>query len=316
MKVLVKLFIGLLCSLLIIVGGFSLIQPLLYGQYYQTMETEFKVEGLKDGFIPQGMTYVKEYDAWLYTGYMKDHSCSRLYVLQDGEYRYIELYDEEGVYDGHAGGISYGNDIVYIASGGSNETNRVYMFSLHDVLNKNTDKIVMDQHFHPYSKASYCYVKDNMLWVGEFEDGGKYLTDESHHVNMNRAIVSGYEINEFGLVDEKVDCVLSTGARVQGMAMDENGRIALSLSYGFVSSHLQYYFELETQEVYTYTIENEEVPMYILDNATLIQDIKAPQMSEGIVFKDGRLYVLYESASLKYYFGILTKGRYVHSYQF
>lgn len=100
------------------------------------------------------------------------------------------------------------------------------------------------------------------------------------------------------------------------MAMDENGRIALSLSYGFVSSHLQYYFELETQEVYTYTIENEEVPMYILDNATLIQDIKAPQMSEGIVFKDGRLYVLYESASLKYYFGILTKGRYVHSYQF
>lgn len=72
------------------------------------------------------------------------------------------------------------------------------MFSLHDVLNENTDKIVMDQHFHPYSKASYCYVKDNMLWVGEFEDGGKYLTDESHHVNMNRALFQAMKLMSLG----------------------------------------------------------------------------------------------------------------------
>ena len=34
------------------------------------------------------------------------------------------------------------------------------------------------------------------------------------------------------------------------------------------------------------------------------------------ILKDGRLHVLYEAASLKYYFGILTKGRYVHSFDF
>ncbi len=109
---------------------------------------------------------------------------------------------------------------------------------------------------------------------------------------------------------------LGDGFISQGMAMDDNGRIALSTSYGFASSHLKLCFSLDEQVKYAYTIDNEDVPLWVLDNATLIEDIKAPQMSEGIVFKDGRLYVLYESASLKYYFGILTKGKYVHSYRF
>ena len=113
-----------------------------------------------------------------------------------------------------------------------------------------------------------------------------------------------------------MDYVLSVGARVQGMAMDVEGRIALSTSYGIVSSHLKLYSALENQEHYTYMFDDKEVPIWVLDNATCIFDIKTPQMAEGIVFKDERLYVLYESATLKYFFGILTKRRYVHSFDF
>ena len=312
LKIIGKVVLGIV----IVCLGFALAQPLIYNRYYQTAKTEFKVDGLMDGLIPQGMTYVKEADTWLYTGYMKDDQPTRLYIVTEDSSRYIELYTPEGAYEGHAGGISYENNMVYLASGGSGESNRVYMFSLSDVLDANTTTIVMENHFHPYTKASYCYVNDGMLWIGEFEDGGKFLTDESHHVNFNRALIVGYEINETGLVDEKVDVVLSSGSRVQGMAMDENGNIALSTSYGIASSHLMYYHSLDKQEKHTFTIEGEEVVMYILDNFSCIFDIKAPQMAEGIVFKDGRLYVLYESCTLKYYFGILTKGKFVHSYQF
>ena len=311
-KILLKIFIGLLAM----ICTFALIQPLLYTQYYKSAKKEFRVNGLLDGLIPQGMTYVAEENVWLYTGYMKDNLPSRLYVVTEDSSRYIELYTPDGAYKGHAGGISYENDVVYIASGGSGESNRVYMFSLTEVLDETTTKIVMDNHFHPYSKASYCYVNDGILWIGEFEMGDKFPTDESHHVNTNKALIVGYELNEYGLVDEEVDIVLSSGSKVQGMAMDAEGKIALSTSYGVASSSLKYYSSLDNQQEYTFTIDNKEVPLYILDGASLIIDVKAPQMAEGIVFKDGRLHVLYESATLKYYFGILTKGRYVHSYDF
>ena len=38
----------------------------------------------------------------------------------------IELYTPNGAYKGHAGGISYVNDVVYIASG---EVNYIYVLS-------------------------------------------------------------------------------------------------------------------------------------------------------------------------------------------
>ena len=142
------------------------------------------------------MTYVEEYDTWLYTGYMKDHSASRLYVMKDGNYRFIELYTDEGIYDGHAGGISYANDLVYIASGGDGEENRVYMVSLSEVLDEKITQIVMNCYFHPFTAVSYCYANDGVLWIGEFEDGGKSLTDVSHHIHGNRALIVGYEISE------------------------------------------------------------------------------------------------------------------------
>lgn len=113
-----------------------------------------------------------------------------------------------------------------------------------------------------------------------------------------------------------MDYVLSTGARVQGMTIDKEGRIAISTSYGIISSRLKLYSSLEKQEKYNYMIEDEEVPMWVLNNASCIFDVKSPQMAEGIVFKDERLHVLYESATLKYFFGVLTKGRYVHSFDF
>ena len=317
MKKIGKILLTIILSLISFCCVFALVQPILYRQYYQSAKLEFKVDGLMDGFIPQGLTYVMEADTWLYTGYMKDDQASRLYVVNDEGSRYIDLYTTEGMYEGHAGGIGYENDVVYLANGGSDDSNRIYMFSLQDVLNTENTKIVMEKYFHPHARASYCYVKDGMLWVGEFEDGGSYQPNEEHIVSYtNRAIVVGYELNENGLVDEQVDCVLSTGSRVQGMAIDDEGRIALSTSYGIASSHLKYYQSLDKQELHTFVIDQQEVPMYILDNYSCIFDIKAPQMAEGIVFKNGRLYVIYESCTLKYFFGILTKGKYIHSYDF
>ena len=62
------------------------------------------------------------------------------------------------------------------------------------------------------------------------------------------------------------------------------------------------------------TVEGASVPVYYLDSACLVEDVKAPPMAEEMVWLDGRVYILTESASMKYLFGKLMSGHHVYSY--
>ena len=52
-----------------------------------------------------------------------------------------------------------------------------------------------------------------------------------------------------------------------------------------------------------------------LDSECLEEHIVAPPMAEQIIYDDGTIYIMNESASLKYLFGNLTSGRYVYGYK-
>ena len=59
-----KIF-GISFSILIIVIllamlTFSLVQPLIYGEYYDNAKKEFAAAGLNDGLVPQGFCYSEE----------------------------------------------------------------------------------------------------------------------------------------------------------------------------------------------------------------------------------------------------------------
>ena len=58
-----------------------------------------------------------------------------------------------------------------------------------------------------------------------------------------------------------------------------------------------------------------KVPLIYLDSATLIDDVRMPPMAEEIVYMDGDVYVMNESACTKYKFGNLTSGRRVWAYE-
>ena len=47
------------------------------------------------------------------------------------------------------------------------------------------------------------------------------------------------------------------------------------------------------------------MPLYCLDGRSLVEDVAAPPMTEGIESHDGLVYVSEESASDKYHFGKL-----------
>ena len=57
-----------------------------------------------------------------------------------------------------------------------------------------------------------------------------------------------------------------------------------------------------------------EVPLYYLDSDNLTETVVMPPMSEGLVYRDGRVQVMYESACNKYIYGKLIRGWRVRDY--
>ena len=78
------------------------------------------------------------------------------------------------------------------------------------------------------------------------------------------------------------------------------------------------------QENYTFkgTTKNgdefsfENIKLLYLDSQNCEQVIKAPPMAEELVYLDGKIYIMNESASNKYIFGKITSGRYVFAYDY
>lgn len=307
---------------------YILIQPLIYRDYYSKAEKEFEIAGLGDGVVPQGFAYAEDEEVYLQTGYMADGtSASRIYIIEnDGSTRYIELFTADGSpYLGHTGGIAVGEELVWLANDGDEEQNDncVWVLNSDLLLDEATTEITLTEYFLPESNSAYCTVYDGMLWVGEFYKDGEYSTKESHHLTTstgeeNSSLICGYIIDESkpnGLADETPDKILSVCEQIQGVAFNGNGEIALSSSYGFSSSHLYLHRNVLGDEADTaFTVDDTSVPVWFLDSDSLTEDLKTPPMSEELIAKDGKLYIMYESASNKYIFGNFIRGRYVYSY--
>jgi hypothetical protein len=108
---------------------------------------------------------------------------------------------------------------------------------------------------------------------------------------------------------------LSVTNKVQGFTRTPGG-FALSTSYGLGISHIYFHEDVTKGEAdSSIRVNSTDVPVYFLDDDSLTRDLSAPPMTEEIFVKDGRLYVLPESACNKYIFGNLIHGRHVYSYE-
>ena len=114
-------------------------------------------------------------------------------------------------------------------------------------------------------------------------------------------------------IDPVPVAAISTPDCVQGFCLTDRA-VVLSISWGLSSSYLQMHDVEKLTVQGTYTIGGQEVPLLYIDSASLTESVKAPPMSEGIVWHDGRIYVLNESASNQYIFGKLLSGNHLYSY--
>lgn len=282
----------------------------------------FAIPNLEQGFIPQGLCYDDLQDVYFLSGYMKDGSDSRIYVVdtQNGKTKYFTINCQDTFFEtGHFGGISAFGENLFVASDGC-----VLTIKIVDVTNaKNKSKVDVQNVMKTPTGADFCFAQADGLWVGEFYRKNKYETDPSHHIKIsdtetNHAITVFYNydnLSESGL------CLIPSKAisipdQVQGMSILDDGKIVLSSSWSLADSKIFVYKSTLENPIQTLTINQNQIPLQILSNQDVYKTITAPCMAEGIVCKDNCVQILFESACSKYKYFTRNRIKYVQSINF
>ena len=287
-----------------------------YWDYFRNSDSEFIIPGLTDAYVPQGFDHIEELDTYLMCGYMSDDTASRIYVRDgNGRTHYVSLYLEDGsAYKKHAGGICWNGDFVYLAG-----DDGVDVFSLTDVL-AGQDCTMLGTIETGHDMA-YCSFYKGYLFAGNFFYPEHYETPAHHRMttpagDQNTALMTVYKADsdaEFG-IDPMPVAAISTPEKVQGMCFISDEELVLSISWSLTDSNLLYY-QVDTDRVGTVEMLGGQVPLQYLDSQNLTDTVILPPMSEELVYQDGKVLVMCESACNKYIYGKLIRGWQVFAYE-
>ncbi len=316
LKKIAKVLAWILVCVAALVAVLNIGVTVMYASFFGNSDAAFRIPGLTTGFVPQGFEYLHEQQCYLISGYMKDHSAARVYVrAANGDTHCVVLRNADGTeYDEHAGGVAVSGEFVYLPG-----QMGVDVFRLSDFLEGEEATCIGKL---PMEYDTDCITFYNgYLLVGDFYYPEAYETPMSHRVTTpagdeNPAIIAVFKADdteELG-VDATPVAAISIRDRVQGFNFTSENEIVLSTSYGFNSSQLWFY-SIDTARQGKLELLGTEVPLLYLDSANLTHSEEMPPMSEELVCRDGKVYVLFESACTKYIYGNLIRGTHVYAYQ-
>lgn len=315
MKIIGKVLLGILITVVMLLLVLRFGVTAIYFDFFNHAESEFLIPGLNDNWVPQGFDYIEDRDTYLMCGYMSDNTASRVYVRnEDGNTHYSSLLYADGTpYKKHAGGICHNGEFVYIAG-----DDGVDVFKLSDILaGRNAKKLGKIELGHD---MAYCSFYNGYLLAGNFYHPETYETPDYHRIttpagDANTSLITIFKADpagEFGVNPVPVAAISAPG-KVQGICFTSDTQIVLSTSYSIASSYL-YYHRIDTGRTGTVLACGTQVPLYYLDSATLTDTVALPPMSEELVYRDGRVSIMFESACNKYIYGKFVRGYQVYSY--
>ncbi len=277
-----------------------------YSWFFLMCNKGQELDGLQDGFVPQGLAYDSTYNAYLVSGYMDDDSASRIYIIyadQSMQDKYITLTYNSSDIVSHMGGIATDGTYCWVTHGYN-----LYRISCQDMHNcYNGDSIEVLDCATVANHGAYLTIYNDQLWVGEYHNN-VYTTSDLHHIttpcgDSHGAVAYCYTINysqPYGLTSTTPTMALSTTDEVQGMAIQDN-TVILSCSYSHNDSHIYMYtIDMTTTTTHTITIDDVTIPLYFADSSNISENYILPPMSEGITIVDNTLYIVFESAANKY----------------
>lgn len=254
---------------------------------------EFDVQGIKNKYTPQGLTYSEKYNVAIQTSYNKKGKVSMLYVTDLSNNKLIKslkILNNDGTNDTkHVGGITTDEERVWITNDYS-----VDIIDLDDLMGAK-DSIKIKETYKLPNRGDFTLYDNGILWIGDFFL--KYIYD----CPDDNPLLFGY------ILDDNLDYdspyyVISLPIMVQGMERDSEGKFIFTDSYtNLVHSKLTIYSNVLEEKATTYKINGKEVPYYKLDKSNLIKTYKIPPMAEGLFLKDNELFIVFESASDTYW---------------
>ena len=316
--------------LLVVFAG----EKVAYAKFFLTgAHKEMKVPGTWSDYVQQGFDQLDD-GTFVVSAYHKKEDNAAVFVMgEDDSETLCELKTPDGSpYISHAGGVTHFQKWLYVAT--DNHVDKkgdkycthddcdtdLDMFLLSDVLDGDGVATQVGSITIP-NRLAYASVYGNTLYAGAFHrKKSKYITPEPHHVttpagDKNTALMMVYTLDETTgkPTTELPQACYSTTSNVQGMCLTGEGNIVLSTSWSLSASHL-YQYQTSKASTGTITLGGQSIPLYYLDSACLMKDVKTPPMAEELVWLDGRVYILTESASTKYLFGKITSGNHIYSY--
>jgi hypothetical protein len=275
------------------------------------------IPGLKQGLVPQGITYVSAQNWLLLSSYRDGGAPSVLSVIDMESNKLLKtlvFYENETTpYKGHAGGIAVSSKHLWVGS-----ENLVRGIGLDEIVKaQDGGKIVFQDQFKPETKASFISYSDSILWAGDFYDTPNPTSDRHHMTSTDKkaykAWVTGYKLDaasdtlgksqpiEPGSNRYVPDYVFAITDKVQGFST-QKGKVLLSQSAGRGNdSYLYIHRDVRTESPHTMvTIAGHEVPVWFLDGSNQTDRLFMPPMSEGLENVKDQLAVLFESGADKY----------------
>lgn len=296
-KLIRKISVWILASVLglalLLIVGLNIVKFFLYSDYYEMRTNLCDNPGISDGFMCQGICVWEEGDKILLSGYMKDHSASRIYITDtQNRSHYVTLKLNGEDFKGHSGGIACHGETIFIASDSA-----LHWIDLKDVVNaENGAEVEIFLRTPVNNHASFVFANEDYIYVGEFHNGGAYVTEHPYETpdGTHYAIVSRYQADDL----TKPDKIYSIRNKVQGICFTDEGEVILSTSYGLTDS---VYYIYEENKAVDSGLTLDGAPVYFLTEVK--RQFNGPAMSEGLAEYKGQVITMTESASDKYIFG-------------
>ncbi|MGN1163240.1 MAG: hypothetical protein ACI4S4_00395, partial [Candidatus Ornithospirochaeta sp.] len=280
---------------------------ILHPEFYRAGKMVQKIPGLREDFVPQGVTVTKD-GTILVCGYSDSSNPSRIYRLDGkGNSSVVYLENQDGSpYKGHAGGITAASDFVYISN-----ASKIFILRTSDVLSApDGDTLSFIDSFPVPCRSSFTSSDGEFLYVGEYHAAG-YNTDESHRIetedgNIYEAIVFGYRLDDCGKAEREPVKAYATRDFVQGFA-SFGVSVALSCSSGLKASSI-FIYDTEGQDSTFILDDGRKISLVVLDSRRLVEEIDAPHMSEDLEYRNGKLILVFEAGAKKYGMGFVPSS--------
>ena len=230
----------------------------------------------------QGLCFTDEYV--LITSDSVEYGCFgelMIFNRKTGEYLVTLAMDEQS----HLGGVAWDGMNIWVCNSSNNTIERLSYEFVQKIASQKYGKVLnvtnlMEVYQVINSPSGITYAEDCLWVVSHNIWGNSYMVSYSYDELENKILVlSKYRIPH----------------QVQGVTFDEHGRVYLSMSYGRRRS--SYIRKYESVSVMNRNVENYSML------------IEMPPCSEEIVFEEGVLYVLFESAGEKYLEGTDGLGK-------